>query len=264
MKLTLLTDNHTYIDQYYLGEPAFSCWIEAEGQTFLFDTGYSDVFARNAEKMGLSVSALSAVVLSHGHNDHTGGLTALGEALGERRLKLIAHPAVFARKFSDGLEIGCPVPEETLRRHFTPRLTAQPLWLTEHLAFLGEIPEGPERRRVSGTLADGSPDLCLDDSALAYAGREGLYLVTGCSHSGICNIAEYAKQVTGKQKILGIIGGFHLFENNPRSRETAAYLEKENIPELWPCHCTAFCVRAELSRRMNVREAGVGLTLDWE
>ena len=53
MKLTVLTDNHTYIDQYYLGEPAFSCWLEADGKRVLFDTGYSDVFLRNARAMGI-------------------------------------------------------------------------------------------------------------------------------------------------------------------------------------------------------------------
>lgn len=74
MKLTVLVDNNTYIDQYYLGEPGVSYFIEDCGIRILFDTGYSDVYVRNAKKMGIDLSELDAVVLSHGHNDHTGGL----------------------------------------------------------------------------------------------------------------------------------------------------------------------------------------------
>lgn len=73
MRLTVLVDNNTYIDEYYLGEPALSYYIEDDEDCILFDTGYSDLYIRNAEKMGLDLSFVSTVVFSHGHNDHTGG-----------------------------------------------------------------------------------------------------------------------------------------------------------------------------------------------
>ena len=264
MKLTLLTDNHTYIDRYFLGEPAFSCWIEAEGRRFLLDTGYSDVFLRNAGQLGLPVEALDAVILSHGHNDHTGGLEPLCAALGERRPELIAHPGVFEPRYDGGAAVGCPVPREKLERHFALHLTREPLWLTERLVFLGEVPELAEPRQAVGTLADGSPDRCLDDSALAWAGRKGAYLITGCSHSGLRNLMAYALEVTGCEKIAGILGGFHLLKLDALARRTVADLARRQVEELWPCHCTAFSVRAELARYLNVNEAGVSLTLNWE
>ena len=70
MKLKVLTDNNTYIDEYYLGEPALSYYLEEDGRKILFDTGYSDVFMINAKKMGIDLGAIDYLVLSHGHNDH--------------------------------------------------------------------------------------------------------------------------------------------------------------------------------------------------
>jgi len=264
MKITVLADNHTYIDQYYLGEPAFSCFSEEEGTRFLFDAGYSNVFLQNADAMRIPVRETDAVILSHGHQDHTGGLAALSAVLGERRPVLVAHPEAFCSRLDEGLEVGCPVSREALDRQFTIQLSREPVWLTKRLVFLGEIPETVERREPVGTTECGNPDFCLDDTALAYVGHEGVSILTGCSHSGICNIAEYAKKVTGERRIAAILGGFHLMQDDARSQQTVSYLEAQRIPQLWPCHCTAFCVRAKLSRRMPVNEVGVGLTLNWE
>lgn len=263
MKLTVLTDNNTYIDRYFLGEPAFSCFLETGGKRILLDTGYSDVFLRNAGKLGLPVADSDFVVLSHGHNDHTGGLRPLMEAMGDRRSVLVAHPVVFEPKFDGGESVGSPVTAEELSARFDLRLSAEPVWLTDRLVFLGEIPELAEPRLPVGVLSDGAADRCLDDSALAYKGENGVYIVTGCSHSGICNIAEYAKQVTGQRRVAGILGGFHLLERDRRSRRALEYLEREAVGELWPCHCTGFRVRAEMARTMDIGEVGVGLELEW-
>ena len=74
MKLTVLCDNTTRIDGYYLGEPGASYYLEDGDTRILFDTGYSDVFMKNAKKMGIDLNGVNKIVLSHGHNDHTGGL----------------------------------------------------------------------------------------------------------------------------------------------------------------------------------------------
>ena len=74
MKLTILTDNTTRIDEYYLGEPGVSYYIEDGERKILFDTGYSDVYLQNAKKLGIDLKQVDTVVLSHGHNDHTRGL----------------------------------------------------------------------------------------------------------------------------------------------------------------------------------------------
>jgi len=77
MKLKVLEDNNTFIDEYYLGEPAVSYYIEDNDTKILFDTGYSDAFIKNAKSMNVNLNEINKIVISHGHNDHTGGLKYL-------------------------------------------------------------------------------------------------------------------------------------------------------------------------------------------
>ncbi len=77
MKLTVLVDNNTLIDRYYIGEPGVSYYIEDDNIKILFDAGYSDVFIQNAQKMNVNLLDIDCVVLSHGHIDHSWGLVPL-------------------------------------------------------------------------------------------------------------------------------------------------------------------------------------------
>jgi len=103
----------------------------------------------------------------------------------------------------------------------------------------------------------------MDDTALVYKSKNGIYIISGCSHSGICNIVEYAKQVCKDNRVLGIIGGFHLFEVTEQVNKTIDYLKQNNLNELYPCHCTSFAVRAEIHKNLPVKEVGVGLEINW-
>ena len=102
-------------------------------------------------------------------------------------------------------------------------------------------------------------DYVMDDTALVYKSEKGIYIITGCSHSGICNIVEYAKKVSEDNRVLGIIGGFHLFEVSEKVNKTIEYLAENNVKELYPCHCTSFAVKAEIHKTIPVKEVGVGL-----
>ena len=92
MQLTVLVDNNTLIDRYYLGEPGVAYYLEDGDVRILFDVGYSDIFLRNAQALGIDLSRLQQVVLSHGHNDHTRGLLWLSEQEYFSELQLLAHP----------------------------------------------------------------------------------------------------------------------------------------------------------------------------
>lgn len=276
MKLTVLLDNNTFIDRYFQGEPAVSYFIEADGLQVLFDVGYSDAFLRNAQKLRIHLLDLDDVVLSHGHSDHTWGLFPLislfTEACNEkhtiRRPRLVAHPNVLESKRADNLpEIGALFAAEKLEAFFELRFSRQPLRLSERLWFLGEIerttafenqqPVG--QRLVNGKASD---DYLLDDSALVYQAPDGLVIVTGCAHSGICNIIAHAQKLCGKQRILDIIGGFHLL--NPSQEQlqgTVAFLNAVQPGAVHACHCTDFASRVELAKTLNVVEVGVGLHL---
>ena len=264
MKLTLLCDNNTFIDQYLLGEPAFSCYLEIDGERILLDTGYSDVFARNAETLGIDLTQLTHVVLSHGHDDHTGGLVHLPRPAAPAQL--IAHPRCLLPRWHDDLYIG-PPENGAIPRGFDFRPSAQPVWLTERCVFLGEIPvthDFEPRYSIGEVLVDGQrkPDFLTDDSALVCKTEQGLFIITGCSHSGICNIVSYARQICGESRIAGILGGFHLLEANERAKQTAAFLKSLQPDALYPCHCVSLAAKLILSRFLNIQEAGSGLCLE--
>lgn len=269
MKLKILMDNHTEIDVYYLGEPAVSYWIETEGKAFLFDAAYSDAFLKNAGDMGIDVTKADAVMLSHSHNDHTGGLKHLMELDFQKKPVFLAHPDALLPHEWNGMDIGSPVSAEELAEQFRLKLTKEPVWLTEKLVWLGEIPRTQdfESAYAIGTVEkDGekTADYIVDDTALAYIGENGLSIITGCSHAGICNIIAYAKKLTGTEQVQSVLGGFHLFDMDERAEATIAHLKKEKIPELYPCHCTSFAVRAALHRECPVGEVAVGTELEWK
>ena len=291
MDLTVLVDNNTFIDQYYLGEPAVSYLLETDGKKILFDVGYSDVFLKNMEAMGYQLDEMDAIILSHGHNDHTGGLSyliqekkhlqskehirkkeeSIQEKKGNQYKKplLIAHPGVFEEKQADGISISAEVSPEQLSEICEVKLTKSVYQITENLYFLGQIPrknsyEAKSSVGIKKTINGWEPDFVEEDTALVFTGEEGIYIITGCSHAGICNIVEYAKEVTGQTVIKGIIGGFHLFDVNESVHKTIAYMKRHHIPHLYPCHCTSLRVKAEFLKEMEINESGSGLKLHWE
>jgi 7,8-dihydropterin-6-yl-methyl-4-(beta-D-ribofuranosyl)aminobenzene 5'-phosphate synthase len=278
MKLTVLVDNNTIINRYFHGEPGVSYFIECNGRKYLFDTGYSDIFLRNATKMGINLLALDEIVISHGHNDHTWGLAELvklhTEATHEgyecQKPSIIAHPHTFLDKKVDGCDVGSMLSIDQLRKSFSLKLGKEPIWLTEKLIFLGEIDRinSFEAKTATGKmLQDGiwKDDFVLDDSALAYMSDNGLIIITGCSHSGICNIIEYAKKVCNEERVYDVIGGFHLLNPSQHTlNNTVEYLEKCHPHAIYAGHCTDLRSKISLARATNVEDVGVGLVLEYK
>jgi 7,8-dihydropterin-6-yl-methyl-4-(beta-D-ribofuranosyl)aminobenzene 5'-phosphate synthase len=273
MKLTILVDNTTIIDRYYLGEPGFSCLLGSSGTRILFDTGYSGVFIDNAAALGLDLASVDAVVISHGHDDHSGGLRhwvdRFPAAPSVRRPLLVAHPRAFDPKRSGDLSIGSPISLPELASHFEPRFSSETLDLGGGFMFLGEIPRHGDVEGISpigettgpaGTI----PDLLPDDTAIAWKGDEGIVVITGCSHAGIVNIVEHAVKVCGDDRIVDIIGGFHLLgASADRLNYTTSRLGALRPRAMHPCHCTDFAARMSLAASLPVSEVGVGLELSY-
>lgn len=267
MKLTVLVDNNTYIDKYFYGEPGLCFYIEDGKEKILLDTGYSDLFIRNAKKLGIDLSALTKIVISHGHDDHTGGLPHLLERFDTSSFQVITHPDTFAEKRRGDLLTGSPVSEETMREKTSLILSKDPVKISDHITFLGEIPitqEFEQRPKMDTrkTPEGYVPDYILEDSALIYETASGVYVITGCSHAGICNMCAYAKELTNKP-VLGIIGGWHMKKMDERAEKTISYMKNEGISEMYPCHCTSFAVKAAVHQEIPVHEVGVGLTVEW-
>ncbi len=166
------------------------------------------------------------------------------------------------------MKICSPILEDELKGLCTLTLSKEPVKISDNIIFLGEIPKinNFEDRKIIGQQRgqDGFvDDYIKDDTALVYKAKMGIYIITGCSHSGICNIIEYAKNVTGEEKVLGVIGGFHLFKVDEQVEETIKYFLKNNISELYPCHCTSFNVKAKIHEAIPIKEVGVGLEVEW-
>ena len=268
MKLKVLVDNNTLIDSYYCGEPAVSYYIEDGNKKILFDTGYSDLFIKNAAALNIDLNNLTDIVISHGHNDHTGGLEYFFRHFNAKRIRIVAHPRTFNEKLYEGILISSPLSAEQIRFKAELIQSVKPVKIGENMYFLGEIPslnEFEERKPIGMEKADGAfiDDLSFDDSALAYKGENGICIITGCSHSGICNIIEYSKKVCGDDRIFGVIGGLHLFNIDQRTEKTVEYFVNNNIKELYPCHCVSFKVKAEIDRYIPVHEVGVSMELEW-
>ncbi len=278
MRLTILTDNNTLIDRYFYGEPGVSYFIEDEGKRILFDVGYSDVFIKNAQKMNINLLDIDFLVLSHGHLDHTWGLDPLIrlyteatiEEMDHKKPTLLAHPLTFLTKTFNGLEeIGSTISEKKLSRHFQIKLSKEPVWLTERSVFLGEIERKNdfEARKPIGKIVKDNieeDDYLMDDSVLVHKSSKGLVIITGCSHAGICNIVEYAKKICEDDRIVDIVGGFHLL--NPPEEQlqgTLKYLRELQPAEVHACHCTDLSSKIALSKVVNLKEVGVGLTLEY-
>ncbi len=270
MKLTVLMDNHTYIDEYYLGEPAVSYLIEDGERTILFDAGYSEAFIENARRMEIDLSRVTDIVLSHGHIDHTGGLPAFFEAF-TQPVRLTAHPNAFWRKRYEGMDAGSPVQPDELPERVEVNLTDRPVQISGNILFLGEIPRKyafEADRAVGETCACGgdawAEDALLDDTALALSVPGGTFVVTGCAHSGVCNTVAAAKALLPGKAIAGVFGGFHLFETGENLDKTIQTLQKQGVGTVFPCHCTSLMVKCAFCETFHAQEVGVGMELSWQ
>lgn len=162
MRLKVLMDNNAVIDQYYLAEPGLSFLLEDGETRLLFDTGYSGTFLANADAMGEDLSSVDAIIISHGHDDHSAGLGYWLDRFGadnnlhpgvashqhtgkpadstNHKPVLVAHPQAFNPKRKGELNIGSSQGLEELSHYFTLHLSKDPQEITPRFVFLGEIP----------------------------------------------------------------------------------------------------------------------------
>jgi len=260
MNISILTDN--YPGNYTQAEHGLSYLIEDDVK-ILFDTGQSDLFLRNAEKLNINLDTVDTVILSHGHYDHGNGLKYL------RNKRLICHPEAFISRYRKADEkrtnIGISINEKQVRSLFHLTTVETPLLISNHIFFLGEIPRlnDFEAKTTSFIKEDNSDDFVMDDSAIAVRMIQGLIIVSGCGHAGICNIIEYAKKITREKKVYGVIGGFHLKESDSITRKVIEYFKSENIKRIYPAHCTALPAMAAFWNEFGIQQVKTGDVLNF-
>lgn len=247
MKLTILIENHASSPELE-AEHGLSIWIEADGRRILFDTGQSDAFARNADRLGIDLATADAIVLSHGHYDHTGGLAqALSIA---PHSPFYLHAEAVVPRYSRVAEpphraIGMPGESKIAVHDYMMRCrwTGEPTQLSERIWLTGPIPRFTEFEDVGGPFyLDAEcrrPDPIADDQALWIKTDAGLVIVLGCGHAGVVNTIQYVLGQTGRQPIAALIGGLHLVNADDRRLEKTIHFLREHTPaRLVPCHCT--------------------------
>jgi len=260
LQITTLSENTAGLGGF-LGEWGLSILVETEKLNILFDTGKSISASHNADTLGIDLSQIDKIVLSHGHFDHTGGLRQILRRM-RKEIEIIAHPDMWQAKYAtrEGEEryIGIPFHRQTLESLGAKfNLTTESVRLTGNIMTTGEIPMVTDYEEIEPYLVvkegdDFKRDMLLDDQALIINTEPGLVVILGCAHRGIINTLYHAQQLTGVKTIDTVLGGCHLMDaSEERVWLTIAALKELGVQRLGVCHCTGLPASAIMAQQFG-------------
>jgi len=268
VKITILVDNQAASG--LTAEHGFSLLIETGEMRLIFDTGQGDALPVNARALGIDLNQTDMLVLSHGHFDHTGGISrVMQNNLG---IEVYAHPGIMLPRYSirDGLPRAIQIPRESMtildglpaqRLHWASKA----LEVSENIGITGPIPRDTDYEDTGGPFfldPEGKhADLIEDDLALWIRTGDGLIVCVGCCHAGLVNTLNHVCRLTGQKSIRAVIGGFHLLNATGRRLGLTVESLQTFSPRLVvPCHCTGDSavkvLQAALGERVEPGYAG--------
>jgi 7,8-dihydropterin-6-yl-methyl-4-(beta-D-ribofuranosyl)aminobenzene 5'-phosphate synthase len=254
LKITVLVEN-TANGPGLIAEHGLSFWIELGRKKILFDTGQGQALRHNAQRIHIPLESADSILLSHGHYDHTGGISDVLSLAGHPRVYV--HPQAFAPKYAcsaEGIarEIGMPeVSAQAIRSMSDPVSVEAPTEIGGGLWCTGPIPRMNEYEDTGGAFFKDNdcrnPDDLLDDQAAFLKTKRGTVVILGCAHAGVINTLHFIQTLTANHPIRAVIGGMHLLNANPqRLDNTITEMRRLEIELLMPGHCTGFDVMMRL------------------
>jgi 7,8-dihydropterin-6-yl-methyl-4-(beta-D-ribofuranosyl)aminobenzene 5'-phosphate synthase len=273
VRLRCLVDNSVQAGSAFRGEHGLSFLVETDdGQRLLFDTGATgSVLLHDLACAGVGVESIDAVVLSHSHPDHTGGLATLLQR--RAGLTVHAHPEVLRPRYSerDGTKTprGLPMSSEEVMRQADLRLHQSPERVLPGVWTSGEIterpePEGRSPHHLVRRRGGWGPDPYADDLSLVLETSAGLFVVCGCCHAGLLNTLRHVSRHFGQDPV-GVAGGSHLIvAGREQLARTVEGLRELHSPVLHLNHCTGPAAFVALSKAFEGRvfHCPAGTTLE--
>lgn len=235
-----------------IGEWGFAALVEVDGQRLLFDTGQRpDTVLRNASELGIDLSNVTDLVITHNHGDHTAGLLTLRRELAKRNPRALSRAHVakgtfFSRPTAGGADSNGLLPFRAAYEASGGVFIEHdgPAQLLPAVTFTGPVPRTYPERNWSGTGQVRTPDGLVEDtvpedSSVIVDTAGGLVVISGCGHAGMINTIEHARKVVRQAPIVAAVGGFHLFAASDAAIEwTASKLREFGLQQLLGAHCT--------------------------
>ena len=265
MKVTFLIDNKTESTSCD-AEWGLSMLIEANGRKILMDQGASSMLVRNAERMGIDLNEVDLAVISHGHNDHTGGTEYFFGV--NDHAPVFVHKAGFSYQTAHDLEgnIGIPWSEKFMEENADRIIRTEGTYQIDDRTWLiGNVPSVPGFTptesfmiRVGNKMV---PDQMEHEQALVIEDEEGLHVFSGCSHKGVVPILRYIQQVIPGKKIDSLVAGMHLFSApDELIDKTIKEIDELGIRYIFPVHCTGMNAiirfKMQLGDKVKIATAG--------